>query len=70
MVWRLMEINLNGEKVESKNQTLMDLILEQGFDPDSLIAEVNFAVVRQEAWQDVFIKQGDNIELLSFVGGG
>jgi len=65
-----MEINLNGEKVESKNQTLMDLILEQGFDPDSLIAEVNFAVVRQEAWQDVFIKQGDNIELLSFVGGG
>ena len=65
-----MNINLNGEKKESKNQTLMDLVLEQGFDPDSLIVEVNFEVIRQEIWQDVSIKEGDNIELLSFVGGG
>ena len=65
-----MKINLNGKKVESKTQTLTDLILEQGFNPDSLIVEINFKVIRQEAWQDVSIKEGDNIELLSFVGGG
>ena len=65
-----MKINLNGKKVESQSGTLMALVLEQGFDPDSLIVEVNFEVIRQEIWQDVSIKEGDNIELLSFVGGG
>jgi len=65
-----MKINLNGKQVESKIQTLMDLVLEQDFDPDSLVAEVNFEVIRQKTWQDVSIKEGDNIELLSFVGGG
>ena len=65
-----MKINLNGKQVESKTQTLMDLVLEQDFDPDSLVAEVNFEVIRQKTWQDVSIKEGDNIELLSFVGGG
>ncbi|NOX34611.1 MAG: sulfur carrier protein ThiS, partial [Deltaproteobacteria bacterium] len=41
-----------------------------GFDPDSLIAEVNLEVVKQGAWEDIFLKCRDNIELLSFVGGG
>ena len=65
-----MKINLNGKKKESQSRTLMDLVLEQDFDPDSLIAEVNFEVIRQETWQDTSIKEGDHIELLSFVGGG
>ena len=65
-----MKINLNGKKMESESQTLMDLVLEKGLDPNSLIAEVNFEVIRQEIWKDVSIKNGDNIELLSFVGGG
>ncbi|OGR09916.1 MAG: thiamine biosynthesis protein ThiS, partial [Desulfobacula sp. GWF2_41_7] len=49
---------------------IMDLILEQGLDPSSLIAEVNFKLVPQESWKDVPVRQGDTIELLSFVGGG
>jgi len=65
-----MQINLNGEKVESERQTLMEFILEKGLDPTSLIAEVNFKVIRQEIWKEITIKEGDNIELLSFVGGG
>jgi len=65
-----MKINLNGKKMESESQTLMDLVLEKGLDPNSLITEVNFEVIRQETWKDVSIKDGDNIELLSFVGGG
>ena len=65
-----MQINLNGEKVESERQTLMAFILEKGLDPASLIAEVNFKVVRQKSWKEIIIKEGDNIELLNFVGGG
>ncbi|MBU1342089.1 MAG: sulfur carrier protein ThiS [Proteobacteria bacterium] len=65
-----MNIRLNGKQVASKSRTLMDLVLEKGFDPDALIAEVNFKVIRQEIWKEVAIREGDIIELLSFVGGG
>ncbi len=65
-----MKINLNGEKLESQSGTLMALVLEHGFDPDSLVCEVNFEVIMQKNWKNVSIKEGDNIELLSFVGGG
>ncbi len=65
-----MKIDLNGKKVKSESKTLMDFVIEKGLDPNSLIAEVNFEVIRQDTWKDVSIKDGDNIELLSFVGGG
>lgn len=66
----MMEIRLNGEKKISKAETLMDLVLEQGFDPSFLIAEVNFTIIPQEAWKALSIRETDTIELLSFVGGG
>jgi sulfur carrier protein len=66
----LMEIHLNGKKTESKAGTIMDLVLEQGLDPCSLIAEINFKLIPQESWKAVPVRPGDIIELLSFVGGG
>lgn len=65
-----MNIRLNGKKVVSASTTLSGLILETGFDKKSLIAEFNFEVVRQEDWGNIHIKDGDQFELLSFVGGG
>ncbi len=65
-----MKIRLNGKDFETSSPTLMALVSEKGFNPESLVAEVNFAVVKQDEWEQVQIKDGDNIELLSFVGGG
>lgn len=65
-----MKINLNGKNIESSCRTLMDLVLEQGLEPQALIAELNFKLIRQAEWDNTSIKEGDTIELLSFVGGG
>ena len=65
-----MKIKLNGVDIEFNKNTLMDLVLEKGFDPSSLIAEVNWKVIKIEKWDKLEIKDGDSIELLSFVGGG
>ncbi len=65
-----MKISLNGEMIKSECRTLMDVIQEQGIEINALIAEVNFQVIKQENWKEFAIKDGDKIELLSFVGGG
>lgn len=66
----MMTISLNGKTIECRHSTLMALVLENGYDPASLVAEVNLEVIRQEKWESYRLKDGDAVELLSFVGGG
>ena len=65
-----MEIHLNGKLTDTGSSTLLELIEETGLETESLVAEVNLAVVRQDAWPKTPIQSGDRIELLCFVGGG
>lgn len=65
-----MKINLNGNVIETQKTTLEALVVEKKYNPDTLVAEVNFKVIRQEFWNSLKIQDGDVIELLNFVGGG
>jgi len=48
----------------------MELILDTGLKPESLIVELNSNIIQQENWNDILLRHGDSIELLSFVQGG
>ncbi|XOF32298.1 MAG: sulfur carrier protein ThiS [Candidatus Electrothrix sp. YB6] len=65
-----MHITLNGEKTATAGRTLHEMVLEKGFNPDAVIAEVNFQLIKKEDWQQMPLHEGDTVELLSFVGGG
>uniref|UniRef100_UPI00405751F1 sulfur carrier protein ThiS n=1 Tax=Candidatus Electronema sp. TaxID=2698783 RepID=UPI00405751F1 len=65
-----MQITLNGESVSTAALSLREMIIEQGFEPDTVIAEVNFELIKRERWQQHLLREGDTVELLSFVGGG
>ena len=65
-----MQITLNGQLTATAVLTLFDMIIEQGFAPDAVIAEVNFELIKRDRWQQHLLREGDTVELLSFVGGG
>ena len=65
-----MKVTLNGEAMETLSATLLDLVLEQTPDLSAMIVEYNYQVVKQDEWTGIEIKDGDNIEVLSFVEGG
>ncbi|MCG8638670.1 MAG: sulfur carrier protein ThiS [Desulfobacterales bacterium] len=65
-----MQIKLNGKTITTDCRFLSQVIRETESDPSSLIAEVNFEVIREPLWSETVINDGDQIELLSFVGGG
>ena len=65
-----MQISLNGKTITTGKTTLADLIQETGFDTRALIAEHNLHVISQKDWDSTALKEGDQVELLSFVGGG
>jgi sulfur carrier protein len=65
-----MKIRINGEMLETQALDLLALVKTRNLDPSSLIIEHNHTLVRQTSWAETRLKEGDSIELLSFVGGG
>ncbi|AUG57370.1 MAG TPA: thiamine biosynthesis protein ThiS [Ruminiclostridium sp.] len=66
-----MFISLNGKKTEIKEgMTLKELIDEKGLEPERIVVEHNYQVLRQEEWEKTILKENDNLEVLRFVGGG
>lgn len=67
-----MLIQINGEPREFSEQQLFltELIEELSLAPQRIAVEVNKQIVRRDAWGHTTINEGDQIEIVHFVGGG
>ena len=66
-----MKIKVNGEeKILNDSSTLLDLIEQLGVKERVMASAVNMEIVKQDAWNNTTLHDGDSIELLDFVGGG
>lgn len=65
-----MDILINGQRETCPPGSLADLVAVKGLAPEALVVELNGAIVRQGQWPAIRLKDGDRLELLSFVGGG
>ena len=67
-----MQVQLNGESREFLHQDLFlsELIQELSLTPQRIAVEVNKQIVRRDEWDKTAIKEGDQIEIVHFVGGG
>ena len=66
-----MDITLNGKKVEvSEGTSILILLSQKGLEPERVVVEYNYDIVKKENLGSIFLKENDNIEVLRFVGGG
>lgn len=66
-----MEVIINGKiKLFKGERTLKNLLCEVCPKNKHLITEVNETIVKSADWEKTFIREGDQIELVTFVGGG
>jgi sulfur carrier protein len=66
-----MKIILNGQIKEFPSApNLEDVIGQFCKDKNPVIAELNGAIIKDPQWKSTAVKEGDIIELVSFVGGG
>ena len=66
-----LQIRINGEhrRVES-GVSIAELVREIGFDPLRVAVERNLEVVPRSTLADVKVEDGDDYEIVRFVGGG
>ena len=65
-----MNLTINGESRNSTAATLTALVEQLGMKPDRVAVELNREIVRREAWPQTRLKDGDQLEIVHFVGGG
>ncbi len=66
-----MNIHLNGESREfSDGLTIESLIATLALEPTRVAIELNQAVVRRSQWPTTVLHDGDQVEIVHFVGGG
>ena len=66
-----MNLILNGRRKEVAGPVTLDKLIETFCtNKRHVIAEVNGTVIKDPRWPSVNIAEGDEIELVNFVGGG
>lgn len=71
VIKRKIGITLNGEKVEVPGGiSLVELLSIYKIDPRRVAVELNLNIVENDNYTSTFIKDGDKLEIIGFVGGG
>ena len=66
-----MKITLNGDPHTLESRvTIVELLAQLDIDPRRVAVERNFVVVKRDAYAATAIEEGDQIEIVNFVGGG
>ncbi|MBM4123408.1 MAG: sulfur carrier protein ThiS [Nitrospira sp.] len=66
-----MQIHVNGEqRAAQAGSTVADLLRELDIRPDRVAVEVNREILEKGAFDARGLKDGDRIEIISFIGGG
>ncbi len=66
-----MFIKINGKKEEIKSKiNLAELVVSKKLSAEKIVIEYNSRIVLKQEWKEVILNESDNIEIVSFVGGG
>ena len=66
-----MTITLNGDKHELAAPVSVSALLQQlDIDARRVAVELNLTVVKKTAYDSSVVKEGDEVEIVNFVGGG
>ena len=69
-----MKINVNGEEkkieLDQENALLSTALNLMGYKPNTVVVELNDLIINSINLGKVKLKNGDNLEIVSIVGGG
>ena len=63
-------IRINGENLDVVGKSVADYLNSAGYDLMRVAVELNGDIVPKAQYADTIFKEGDSVEVVSFVGGG
>lgn len=64
-------VYINGEQKENlEGITVEEMVVREGFQKNRIAIEINGVIVSKRSYQEITLHPDDEIEVVSFVGGG
>lgn len=64
-------VKVNGKEVNNANGiSLEELLIREGYSLEKTVVELNGEIMSKAQYKQTNIKDGDSLEVISFVGGG
>ena len=65
-----MKLTINGQEQDFSPITLAQLVEQLGMKQDRVAVELNLNIVPRDQWAETHLAEGDQLEIVHFVGGG
>jgi sulfur carrier protein len=66
-----MNVIVNGKEYETDAPVSVSRLLTQkGYEKTLVSLELNFKMLPRARWDDTLLEEGDNVEIIRFIGGG
>lgn len=63
-------VKINGENQDAAGKTLTEYLETAGYDRRRIVVERNMEIIPKTQYDSTVFEDGDEIEVVSFVGGG
>lgn len=63
-------VKINGEELNIAGKTIAEYLAATNFDSKRIAVERNGDIVPKAKYGETVLQDGDNVEVVSFVGGG
>ena len=63
-------VKINGEELNIAGKTVAEYLATTKYDPKRIAVERNGDIVPKAQYGETVLKEGDSVEVVSFVGGG
>ena len=63
-------VRINGENLDVVGKSVTEYLNSAGYDRMRVAVELNGDIVPKAQYTDTIFKDGDSVEIVSFVGGG
>ena len=63
-------VKVNGVEMDIAGKTVAEYLTTTNYDPKRIAVERNGDIVFKSQYEETVIKDGDSLEIVSFVGGG
>ena len=63
-------VRINGEQMNVAGTTISKFLQEAGYNMERIVVEKNMEIVPKANYDSILLEDGDEVEVVSFVGGG
>ena len=71
IVWEVnIVVKINGKNFDVAGKSVEKYLMEAGYDSKRVVVELNGDILPKSQYEKTYLGDGDNVEIVSFVGGG